>query len=89
MKLRLAIVTIKEKQRIPIINFKQKSNNYNMARLTKSQTDKMLFGVCGGLAEYFGMDSTIMRIIFVALAIVGVGSPVLIYLIMAIVMPRY
>jgi len=58
-----------------------------MARLTKSLSDKMLFGVCGGLAEYFGMDSTIVRIIFVTLAILGVGTPVLIYIILAIVMP--
>lgn len=58
-----------------------------MARLTKSFSDKMLFGVCGGLAEYFGMDSTIIRIIFVTLLILGVGTPVLIYIILAIVMP--
>jgi phage shock protein C len=59
-----------------------------MARLTKSYSDKMLFGVCGGLAEYFGMDSTIVRIIFVTLAILAIGSPILIYLIMALVMPK-
>jgi len=58
-----------------------------MARLMKSSSDKMLFGVCGGLAEYFNMDSTIIRIIFVTLAILAVGSPILVYLIMAIVMP--
>jgi len=59
-----------------------------MARLRKSDTDKMLFGVCGGLAEYFGFDSTIIRIIFVTLAILAIGSPVLIYIILALVMPR-
>lgn len=47
----------------------------------------MLFGVCGGLAEHFNMDPTIMRLIFVLLTIFGVGTPVLIYIIMAIVMP--
>lgn len=47
----------------------------------------MLFGVCGGLAEHFGMDSTVVRIIFVALFILGVGTSALIYLIMALIMP--
>lgn len=60
-----------------------------MARLFKSETDKMLFGVCGGLAEYFGFDSTIIRIIFVATTILAIGSPVLIYIILALIMPRY
>jgi phage shock protein PspC (stress-responsive transcriptional regulator) len=58
-----------------------------MARLRKSDTDKMFLGVCGGLSEYFGFDSTIIRIIFVTTAILAVGSPVLIYLILALVMP--
>ena len=36
-----------------------------MTRLVKSSYDKMLFGVCGGLAQRFGMDSTVVRAIFV------------------------
>lgn len=47
----------------------------------------MLAGVCGGLAEYLGWDPTIVRIIFVICAILGYGSPAIIYLILAIVMP--
>lgn len=35
------------------------------ARLKKSRTDKMITGVCGGIAEYLGWDPTIVRIIFV------------------------
>lgn len=58
-----------------------------MAKLRRSNTEKMLFGVCGGLAEHFNMDPTIMRLIFVLLTFFGIGTPVLIYLIMAIVMP--
>ncbi len=58
-----------------------------MARLTRSTTDKMIFGVCGGLAEHFNMDGTIMRLIFVLVTVFGVGSPLLIYIILAIVMP--
>lgn len=58
-----------------------------MAKLRRSNTEKMLFGVCGGLAEHFNMDPTIMRLIFVLLTFFGIGTPVLIYIIMAIVMP--
>jgi phage shock protein PspC (stress-responsive transcriptional regulator) len=58
-----------------------------MARLTKSETDKMLFGVCGGLADYMNMDSTVMRVLFVLITFFGVGSPILVYLILALIMP--
>lgn len=60
-----------------------------MARLTKSNTDKMLFGVCGGLAEYMNMDSTVMRVLFVLITFFGIGSPILVYLILALIMPSY
>ncbi len=56
-------------------------------RLSKSLTDKVLFGVCGGIAEYLGWDSTLVRIVFVGLTIFGVGSPILIYIILAVIMP--
>lgn len=54
-------------------------------KLRKSKNDKMLAGVCGGLADYLGWDSTIIRVLFVVCALIGVGSPILIYLILAIV----
>lgn len=59
-----------------------------MARLVKSSYDKMLFGVCGGLAQRFGMDSTVVRAIFVIGAILGVGSFFIIYIVLAFVMPK-
>ncbi len=55
-------------------------------KLHKIQEDKVLFGVCGGIAEYLDTDSTIVRIIFILIAL-GYGSGILIYLILAIVMP--
>ncbi|MPN13684.1 hypothetical protein SDC9_161007 [bioreactor metagenome] len=55
-------------------------------RLTRSKTDRMIFGVCSGLGEYFGIDPTIVRLIFVLLAFEGIG--ILLYIIMAIVMPQ-
>lgn len=47
----------------------------------------MLAGVCGGFAEYFGWDATIIRIIFALLIISSFGTSILIYFILAIVMP--
>jgi phage shock protein PspC (stress-responsive transcriptional regulator) len=55
-------------------------------RLTRSK-DKMVAGVCTGLANYINIDPTIMRILFVLIAFAG-GASVLIYLIMWIVMPE-
>lgn len=57
-----------------------------MKKLYKSQTDKKIAGVCGGIAEYFNMDSTIVRLIAVLL-ILGFGSGLLIYIVAALIMP--
>ena len=46
-----------------------------------SETDKKIGGVCGGLAEYFGIDSLILRLIFVAL-IIGWGTGLLLYILL-------
>ena len=56
-------------------------------RLSRSATDKKLAGVCGGIAEYFGVDSTIVRLVF-ALLTVGWGSGVAVYIVAALVMPK-
>lgn len=57
-----------------------------MAKLTLSQSNKIIAGVCGGIGEYFGWDATIVRILFVVAAIVGFGSPVIVYLVLYLVM---
>ncbi len=57
------------------------------AKLRKSRTDKMLAGVCGGIAEYLGWDSTIVRIIFLILVFSSFGTMVLLYFILALIMP--
>ncbi len=56
-------------------------------RLFRSHSDYMIGGVCGGLAKYFAIDPTLVRLIFVLLTVAG-GSGVLIYFILWIVMPR-
>ena len=55
-------------------------------RLYRSQSDRMIWGVCGGLAKYFDMDPTLVRIIFVLLLFAN-GVGVVAYIIMAIVVP--
>ena len=55
-------------------------------RLCKSETDKVIAGVCGGIAEYFEIDSLIIRLLFVLLAL-AVGSGLLLYLIFALLIP--
>lgn len=57
-------------------------------RLKRSHNDKMISGVCGGIAEYLGWDATIIRIIFVVAIFLGWGIPVLIYFILALILPE-
>lgn len=57
------------------------------SRLRKSRTDKMLAGVCGGIAEHFGWDPTLVRILFVVGAFVFFGTTVLLYFVLALIMP--
>ena len=55
-------------------------------RIYRSKTDKKLCGVCAGVAEYFGIDPTIVRLVWAALALSGTG--ILLYIIAALVMPE-
>lgn len=56
-------------------------------RLTRSNNQKMLTGVCGGIAEYFDTDPTWVRLAFVAGTLLG-GPGIIAYLIMSVVVPR-
>lgn len=49
------------------------------------KTNGKVFGVCAGIADYFGIDPMLVRIGFVAATLLGVGAPVLIYLIIALI----
>ena len=55
-------------------------------KLYKSNTNKMLEGICGGIAEYFGIDPTIVRLAWVVFCALG-GSGILAYIIAAIIIP--
>jgi phage shock protein C len=56
-------------------------------KLCRSRTDKMIAGVCGGLGRYLGVDPTLIRLAFVLLLLFGIGSGLLVYLAMMLLMP--
>jgi phage shock protein C len=57
-----------------------------MARLTLDKTNKKILGVCAALANWTGIDAMIIRLIFAVATVVGVGSPVLIYILLALIL---
>ena len=59
-----------------------------MKKLTKSNTDIVLAGVLGGIAEYFELDPTLVRVGYVILSFVAIGAPVLLYILLAIIIPK-
>jgi len=67
----------------------QEQPAFSSNRLTRSETDRRIGGVCGGLAEFFGVDGTIVRLIAVVLAIYpgAVIGGVIAYLIAWFIMP--
>jgi phage shock protein PspC (stress-responsive transcriptional regulator) len=58
-----------------------------MKRLYRSRTNRVIAGVAGGLGEYFGVDATIIRIIWVLLALPGGLPGIVLYIIFWILMP--
>jgi phage shock protein C len=56
-------------------------------RLYKSDTNKMIGGVCGGIAEYINLDPTIVRLLWVVFSFAG-GAGILAYIIAAIIIPN-
>lgn len=56
-------------------------------KLYKSNQNKMLDGVCGGIAEYFGIDPTVVRLIWALFSLMD-GCGILAYIIAAIIIPR-
>ncbi|WP_291557676.1 PspC domain-containing protein [Bacteroides sp.] len=59
----------------------------NNRKLTRSN-DCMIAGVCAGLAEYFGFDTTLVRVAYALLTVFTAFSGVIVYLILMIVMPE-
>lgn len=60
-----------------------------MKKLYLSDTDKKLCGVCGGIAEYFEVDTTLIRLVWVMLSIFSAGFPgIIAYIIASMVIPK-
>lgn len=58
-------------------------------RLTRSSRHRMIAGVCGGIAEYLGVDVTVVRVLYILVSIISVAFPgILAYIILMFVMPR-
>ncbi|MDB4868727.1 MAG: PspC protein [Cohnella sp.] len=59
-----------------------------MRKLYRSSRDRKIFGVCGGLAEYLGVDATLLRILLIIVTVFSAGSVLLVYIIAGFVIPR-
>ena len=56
-------------------------------KLHKSATERKVCGVCGGIAEYFNLDPTVVRLLWVVVSCIG-GSGLLAYIVAAVIMPE-
>jgi phage shock protein C len=59
----------------------------NVKKLYRSRDEQMLAGVCGGLAAYFEVDPTLVRMLFVTAVLLGLGGTILVYFLMMIIVP--
>jgi phage shock protein C len=57
-----------------------------MSRLALDKANKKILGVCAGLANWSGMDPMVVRLIFAVATLVGFGSPILIYILLAMIL---
>jgi phage shock protein C len=64
------------------------ANTPGPRRLYKSREDRLLFGVCAGLADYFGFDVTITRVVAILALIVFPPSTLIGYIVLAILLPK-
>lgn len=67
------------------MDFHQNNNEYR--KLYKSK-NRMLCGVCGGIGEYFNIDPTVIRLLWIIFSLAG-GCGILAYIIAAIIIPEY
>lgn len=57
--------------------------------LRRSRSNRMIAGVCGGLADYLGMDPTLVRLLYVGISIISVAFPgLIVYIVLALVIPE-
>jgi len=62
---------------------------YQMKKLKRSKKERMIAGICGGIAEYFDIDPTVVRVIYVLVSIFSIAFPgILVYIILWILIPE-
>ena len=59
----------------------------NTKKLVRSTRDSKICGVCGGIADYFNMDPTIIRLLMIILLVVSFGTGLIVYIVAAVIMP--
>ncbi len=84
----LAQSSVQPEESAPNINAGAAEATGMPRKLYRSFSDSKMFGVCGGLGEYFGIDSTIVRILFIIGALLTSGLVVIGYVAMAIIVPK-
>ena len=57
-----------------------------MTRLVLDKTNKKILGVCAGLANWTNIDPLIVRLLFVVATLIGMGSPIIIYILLAMIL---
>jgi phage shock protein C len=57
-----------------------------MSKLSLNRTNKKILGVCAGLADWSGIDTTVVRVAFVLTTLIGFGSPILIYVALGLIL---
>lgn len=57
-------------------------------KLFKSRTNRRIAGVCGGIADYLGLDATLVRLLFVIFTFIGSGSPIVAYIALSMILPK-
>jgi len=75
-----------ENQTPPPASSTEQSTNPKVFR--RSLTDKKVFGICGGAGEYFGIDSTILRIAYAIFTVFSVGTGIILYFLMYLIVPE-
>lgn len=64
------------------------SGNNNIRTLRRSNTNRMIAGVCGGAGEAYGIDPTLLRILLVLATVLGFGTGIVIYLVCWVIVPQ-
>ena len=62
--------------------------NYTQRRLRRSVADAQIAGVCGGIAEYFELDPTVVRVAYVLLSLLTIFAGLLVYIVLWAMIPR-